>query len=76
VQKEDALHFGELVGFDSSSWLQPVDASQPWTAECQSLADNWPSAIIVYNKSDLAVESHEKQPDGIFTSALYRRGID
>ena len=56
--------------------LLVFDASQPWTAECQTLADEWPAAIIVFNKSDLKTEPDFSNPDGIFTSALQGQGID
>jgi tRNA modification GTPase len=56
--------------------LLVFDASQRWTAECQTLADEWPAAIIVFNKSDLKTEPDLSKADGIFTSALQGQGID
>jgi tRNA modification GTPase len=56
--------------------LLVFDASQPWNGECQALADEWSGAIVAYNKSDLTTELAGNKPEGIFTSALHRRGIE
>jgi tRNA modification GTPase len=51
------------------------DASAPWSAEDQQLADAWPRAPRVHNKADLARDSASR-PDGLFTSAKTGQGID
>jgi tRNA modification GTPase len=51
------------------------DASAPWSAEDQQLADAWPRAPRVHNKADLAREDPAR-PEGLFTSAKTGQGID
>ncbi len=52
------------------------DASQPWTSTDQDLADAWPQAIRVHNKSDLPSHKNAARPAGIAVSALTGQGLD
>jgi tRNA modification GTPase len=52
------------------------DGSQPWTKECEDVANAWPNAIVVHNKADLQAHDRPVRPDGIRTSALIGSGID
>jgi tRNA modification GTPase len=52
------------------------DASQPWTSESEDVANAWPNAIVVHNKTDLQAHERPVRPDDIRTSALLGSGID
>jgi tRNA modification GTPase len=51
-----------------------ADRSLPWSAEDQALAEQWPAAVLVHNKSDLPASPCDR-PAGISTSALCGEGI-
>lgn len=51
------------------------DASQPFDDGDQALATRWPGALVVFNKVDLAFPE-PRWPNGVFTSALTRQGIE
>jgi tRNA modification GTPase len=54
------------------------DRSQPWTTAEQALADQWPAALVIHNKVDLAFLPHDSgrpQPAGIEVSALTGHNI-
>ncbi len=55
--------------------LLVFDRSEAWSAEDQTLADQWPGALLVYNKSDLPVVPGHR-PAGLAVSALHREGIE
>ena len=55
--------------------LLVFDAGQPWSHADGELAAQWPDAVVVYNKSDLA-SSVPESPHGIATSAVQGRGIE
>jgi len=54
--------------------LLVFDRSKAWSAEDQMLADQWPGAMLVFNKSDLPAGSGD-WPAGLALSALQREGI-
>jgi tRNA modification GTPase len=51
------------------------DASQPWEMEDEAFLAQWPDAIVVYNKIDLARPAAAR-PQGMETSAVTGLGID
>jgi tRNA modification GTPase len=51
------------------------DWSEPWSDEDQALADAWPEAVVVHNKSDVQAASAHR-PKGVLTSAIRGEGID
>jgi tRNA modification GTPase len=51
------------------------DRSQPWSAEDQTLLDQWPDALLVQNKCDLPPGS-DARPEGVLASALRGDGVD
>jgi tRNA modification GTPase len=55
--------------------LLVFDATQSWTSEDAELVAQWPKAIVIFNKCDLAQRSTDTEP-GVFTSAVTRQGID
>jgi tRNA modification GTPase len=50
------------------------DASQPWQADDEAFVAQWPDAIVVYNKIDVARPAAVR-PEGVETSALTGLGI-
>jgi tRNA modification GTPase len=58
--------------------LLMFDLSQPWTNEQQQLVDQWPQAIIVHNKCDLAKADHRAKDEetSVVTSTITGEGID
>jgi tRNA modification GTPase len=52
-----------------------TDRSVPWSAEDQALSDQWPAAVLVYNKCDLPVPPGDRPP-GLSISALRGEGLD
>ena len=52
-----------------------ADHSQTWSGEDQALADRWPAALLVHNKSDLPPAPGDRPP-GLATSAPCGDGID
>ncbi|MCE5269073.1 MAG: 50S ribosome-binding GTPase [Planctomycetaceae bacterium] len=57
------------------------DQSVPWSAADQTLLDQWPGALVVYNKCDLAVGTAATcginyPPSGLQVSALRGDGIE
>ncbi|MGH7139711.1 MAG: GTPase [Pirellulales bacterium] len=55
--------------------LLVFDARQPWQLADDELAAEWPNAVVVHNKSDLASPPANARP-GIVTSAILGAGID
>ena len=51
------------------------DLSVPWSAEDQSLLDEWPEAVLVHNKCDLPA-AEGNRPQGLWISAARGDGID
>jgi len=51
------------------------DRSRPFTGEEQRFVDEWPSALVVHNKSDLAPDPGERPP-GLATCALKGEGVE
>ena len=51
------------------------DVTQPWTEEDESLVAQWPEAVVVFNKCDLAAMAGDR-PGALFTSAVTRQGIE
>jgi tRNA modification GTPase len=51
-----------------------ADGSQPWSAEDQALAEQYPAVVLVHNKCDLPA-SPRRRPAGLSTSALCGDGI-
>ena len=51
------------------------DLARPWSDADGRLLDRWPSALVVHNKADLAVDATGR-PEGLVTSALTARGIE
>lgn len=51
------------------------DLSMPWSDEDQALADAWPDAVVVHNKSDVPVAMGDR-PVGIRVSAICGEEID
>ncbi len=52
-----------------------ADGSEPWSAEDQTLFDEWPRAVLTHNKSDRPSASGVRPP-GVSTSATLGNGID
>lgn len=66
---EEELQASDLV-------LLLFDASRPWSEDDRRLATDWPSALLVYNKIDLAeIHTSAPRPQGFLTSAIEGRGI-
>ena len=55
--------------------LLVFDASRRWSDADRLLADSWPGALVVHNKSDLPPSSGPTRPAGRPTSALTGQGI-
>lgn len=55
--------------------LLVFDASAPWSEEDQTLADTWPQALRLHNKSDQALDDPQR-PAGLATSATTGQGLD
>jgi tRNA modification GTPase len=55
--------------------LLVFDASQPWQQADDELAAEWPDAVVVHNKADLAPPSAKARP-GMVTSAVCGEGIE
>ena len=55
--------------------LLVFDRSEPWSAEDRQLADRYPQAIVMHNKSDLTARD-EDRPDGLMVSATKAEGIE
>lgn len=55
--------------------LLVFDASEAWVDSDAELAGQWSDAVVVYNKSDLALPPAEA-PEGMITSAIHGQGID
>jgi len=51
------------------------DSTEPWTTEATSLLAEWPGAIIVGNKCDLATQPADNRPAGLRTSAVTGEGV-
>jgi tRNA modification GTPase len=51
------------------------DQTEPWAAEDQAILDQWPKALVVHNKCDLAA-SRGARPAGLSVSALCGSGIE
>ncbi len=64
------LAVSQAIGADCL--ILVFDASQPWTRENDGLVQEWPEAIVVHNKCDLAVPARQ----GIAISAAKGVGID
>jgi len=56
--------------------LLVFDATEPWSEADQKLRRLWPSALLVFNKADLAEASVDGCPAGLLVSALDGRGIE
>lgn len=52
------------------------DVSAPWTGADEALLAEWPGALVVHNKSDLAAALQAGRPPGLVVSAAQGRGID
>ena len=52
------------------------DLTQPWTADDQALVQQWPKALILFNKCDLPTCSSTERPTGIVLSAATQAGVD
>lgn len=50
------------------------DRSEPWSDAEAALAEQWPDAVVVHNKSDLPA-ADGRRPAGLSISALYGNGI-
>jgi tRNA modification GTPase len=50
------------------------DHSAPWSHDDQALRDQWPEAIVVFNKGDLPAASGAR-PAGLVTTALHGQGL-
>ncbi len=55
--------------------LLVFDSSQPWSPADAALADRFPGALVVHNKSDLPPRSVSRRPPGLSTSALLGEGV-
>lgn len=51
-----------------------ADRSKPWSAEDQTLVEQWPDAMLIHNKCDLL--STGERPQGLSISAIRGDGID
>jgi tRNA modification GTPase len=51
------------------------DRAATWSADDQTLVDQWPGALLVHNKCDLPAASGDR-PAGLWTSALRGDGIE
>ena len=55
--------------------LLVFDRSRPWCADDRQLADRYPHAIVIHNKSDLLAHD-EGRPEGLTVSATNAQGIE
>jgi len=56
--------------------LLVADASQPWTAELDSLVQQWPEALLVHSHGDLVTGPLDDRPTGLVTSIVTAAGLD
>ncbi|MGA2033143.1 MAG: GTPase [Thermoguttaceae bacterium] len=59
---------------DAEGVILVFDHSQPWSAAEDVLLSEWPGAIVVHNKGDLA-EAGANRPAGLTVSSLFGQGI-
>jgi tRNA modification GTPase len=52
------------------------DAGEDWSEADQSLLAEWPGALVIHNKSDLAAASGPGRPAGLLTSATRGDGLE
>jgi tRNA modification GTPase len=56
--------------------LLVFDQSAAWSAADDALLAAWPAALVIHNKSDVALASAAARPAGLSLSALTRQGLD
>lgn len=56
--------------------LLVFDSSQPWSQVDQEQIEEWPDAVVVYNKCDLPAGAGPPRPKGLLTSALCGQGVE
>ncbi|HET6883700.1 MAG TPA: GTPase [Pirellulales bacterium] len=66
------LSLGRMQAADQV--LLVFDASQRWTQADDELAAQWPAALVVYNKADLAAPDRSRP--GLYTSATTGTGVE
>jgi tRNA modification GTPase len=52
------------------------DAAQPWSPEDSQLIAEFPQALVVHNKCDIAASDREAQRDGLRVSALTGQNVN
>jgi len=68
-----ALAEEQLDGADLVVLL--FDRSQPWSSADQQLLNDWPNAMVVHNKTDVASADNNTRPPGLDVSAKTKAGL-